>query len=121
MNCYARPSKAVLRRPVESGQYTSVDSGKRYKEMGVRPSMGSVGDAYDNAMAESFFAGLECELIDWRSWTSFDEARIAVFTWIEDWGTTRAAGTAASARNPPSTSKRNCTTKPPPPCPAPLS
>ena len=40
--------------------------GKRCKEMGVRPSMGTVGDAYDNAMAESFFATLECELIDRR-------------------------------------------------------
>ena len=51
----------------------------------VRPSMGSVGDAYDNAMAESFFASLECELIDRRSWKSFAEARMAVFTWIEGW------------------------------------
>ena len=85
MNCYARLSEAMLRRPVESGQYTSVDFGKRCKEMGVRPSMGSVGDAYDNAMAESFFASLKCELIDRRSWKSFAEARMAVFTWIEGW------------------------------------
>ena len=59
-----------------------MDFGKRCKEMGVRPSMGSVGDAYDNAMAESFFASLKCELIDRRSWKSFAEARMAVFTWI---------------------------------------
>ena len=39
-------------------QYTSVAFGKRCQDMGVRPSMGSVGDAYDNAMAESFFASL---------------------------------------------------------------
>lgn len=48
--------------------YTSVAFGKRCREMGVRPSMGSVGDAYVNSMAESFFASLECELIDRRSW-----------------------------------------------------
>ena len=48
-------------------------------------SMGSVGDAYDNAMAESFFASLECELIDRRSWKTFAEARMAIFTWIEGW------------------------------------
>ena len=53
--------------------------------MGVRPSMGSVGDAYDNAMAESFFASLECELIDRRSWKNKTEARLAIFTWIESW------------------------------------
>ncbi|PTQ63739.1 integrase-like protein [Nitrosomonas oligotropha] len=53
--------------------------------MGVRPSMGSVGDAYDNAMAESFFASLECELINRRSWKNKTEARLAIFTWIESW------------------------------------
>ena len=53
--------------------------------MGVRPSMGTVGDAYDNAMAESFFATLECELIDRRSWQTKTEARMALFTYIEGW------------------------------------
>ena len=53
--------------------------------MGVRPSMGTVGDAYDNAMAESFFATLECELIDRRSWKTHTEARLAIFTWVEAW------------------------------------
>ncbi|MCE7915911.1 MAG: hypothetical protein DYH15_14920 [Nitrosomonas sp. PRO4] len=53
--------------------------------MGVRPSMGSVGDAYDNAMAESFFASLECELIDRSSGKNKTEARLAIFTWIESW------------------------------------
>ena len=48
-------SEFWLRRPFESTQYTSVAFGKRFGEAGVRPSMGSVGDAYDNAMAESFF------------------------------------------------------------------
>ena len=52
-----------LRRSFESAQYTSVAFGNRCKEAGVRPSTGSVGDAYDNAMCESFFATLECELI----------------------------------------------------------
>jgi hypothetical protein len=48
-------------------------------------SMGAVGDAYDNAMAESFFATLECELIDRRVWRTHTEARLAIFTWIEGW------------------------------------
>ena len=47
--------------------------------------MGSVGDAHGNAMAESFFASLECELIARRSWKTRSEARLAVFTWIESW------------------------------------
>jgi hypothetical protein len=55
------------------------------QDMGVRPSMGTVGDAYDNAMAESFFASLECELIARRVWKTKTEARLAVSTWIEGW------------------------------------
>lgn len=45
--------------------------------------MGSVGDAYDNAMCESFFATLECELLDRRRFASQAQARLAVFTFIE--------------------------------------
>jgi putative transposase len=73
----------VLRRPVESTQYTSIAFGKRCKEAGVRPSMGSVGDACDNAMCESFFATLECELLDRRRFASQAEARTACFSFIE--------------------------------------
>ena len=47
--------------------------------------MGTVGNAYDNAMANSFFASLECELIARRIWKTKTEARLAVFTWIESW------------------------------------
>jgi putative transposase len=60
----------VLRQSVEFTQYTSLAFGKRCQEAGVRPSMGSVGDAYDNAMCESFFATLECELLDRRRFAS---------------------------------------------------
>jgi putative transposase len=53
--------------------------------MQVRPSMGTVGDAYDNAMAESFFASLEGELIERSTFQSKAQDRMAVFTWIEGW------------------------------------
>ena len=75
----------MLRQPIEFTQYTSIAFGNRCKEMGVLPSMGAVGDAYDNAMAESFFASLECELIARRTWKTKTEARLAIFTWIETW------------------------------------
>jgi transposase InsO family protein len=78
-----QPTNTALRRPLESAQYTSVALGARCKEAGVRPSTGSVGDAYDNAMCESFFATLECELIDRRRFRTHSEARIAVFQFIE--------------------------------------
>ena len=50
----------VIHHSDQGSQYTSVAFGRRCGEAGVRPSMGSVGDAYDNAMAESFFSTLEC-------------------------------------------------------------
>ena len=53
--------------------------------MGVVPSMGSVGDCYDNAMAESFFATLECELLERRKFPTQAEARMAIFEYIEGW------------------------------------
>ena len=77
-----RPS-GVIHHSDQGSQYTSIAFGKRCREAGVRPSMGSVGDAYDNAMAESFFATLECELLDRRTFKTQAEARIAVFEFIE--------------------------------------
>lgn len=66
-------------------QYTSLAFGKRCGEMGVKPSIGSVGDAYDNAMAESFFATLECELLNRTRFKTQVEARHAIFRFIEGW------------------------------------
>jgi putative transposase len=80
-----RKPHAVIHHSDQGSQYTSIAFGNRCREMGVQPSMGSVGDAYDNAMAESFFASLECELIDRRSFKSKTEARLALFAWIEGW------------------------------------
>ena len=74
-----------LRRPVDLGQYTSITFGLRCREAGVRPSMEHVGDAYDNALCESFFATLECELLDRRRFPTQADARIAVFDFIEGW------------------------------------
>ena len=51
----------------------------------MRPSMGSVGDCYDNALCESFFATLECELIDRRCFPTQAVARREIFDYIESW------------------------------------
>jgi putative transposase len=87
-------------RPVEFGQYTSIAFGKRCREMGVKPSMGSVGDAYDNAMAEGVLASLECELIERRSCKTKGEARMALFTWIEAWYNPRRRHSAPGRISP---------------------
>jgi putative transposase len=73
----------VVHHSGQGSQYTSVAFGLRCKEAGVRPSTGSVGGAYDNAMAEAIFATLECELLGRRSLRSQAEARMAAFTFIE--------------------------------------
>jgi putative transposase len=67
MALMTRKPQSVIHHSDQGSQYTSIAFGNRCKEMGVRPSMGTVGDAYDNAMAESFFASLECELIARRT------------------------------------------------------
>jgi putative transposase len=80
-----RRPKDVIHHSDQGTQYTSVAFGKRCGEAGVRPSMGSVGDAYDNAMAESFFSTLEAELLSRRRFASQAEARMACFSFIEGW------------------------------------
>jgi putative transposase len=80
-----RQPESVIHHSDQGCQYTSTAFGKRCEQLGVRPSMGSVGDAYDNAMAESFFATLECELLDRTRFQTQAEARMAVFEWIEGW------------------------------------
>lgn len=85
MALWQRQPQEVIHHSDRGCQYTSYAFGKRCQEMGVMPSMGSVGDAYDNAMAESFFATLERELLNRRRFKTQTEARLAVFEWIECW------------------------------------
>jgi putative transposase len=80
-----RRPRDVIHHSDQGTQYTSIAFGLRCREAGVRPSMGSVGDAYDNALCESFFATLECELLDRRPMRTQAEARMAVFDFIEGW------------------------------------
>jgi putative transposase len=78
-----RRPRDVIHHSDQGSQYTSLAFGKRCQEAGVRPSMGSVGDAYDNAMAESFFSSLEAELLARRRFASQSEAKMACFSYIE--------------------------------------
>jgi putative transposase len=83
-----RPT-AVIHHSDQGCQYTAIGFGARCREAGVRPSMGSVGDCYDNALCESFFATLECELLARQSWPDTTAARAAIFDFIEGWYNTR--------------------------------
>lgn len=80
-----RRAKGVVHHSDHGTQYTSIAFGLRCQEANVRPSMGSVGDAYDNAMCESFFATLERELLARRSFETKAQARMAIFEFIEGW------------------------------------
>ena len=80
-----RRPDGVIHHSDKGCQYTSYAFGKRCQEMGVMPSTGSVGDAYDNAMAESFFATLEREVLNRRRFKTQAEARMAIFEWLEGW------------------------------------
>ena len=78
-----RPGADLVHHSDHGTQYTSLAFGRRLRESGIAASMGSVGDCYDNALAESFFATLETELIDRSDWASPAEAMAAVFEFIE--------------------------------------
>lgn len=80
-----RSPHEVIHHSDHGVEYTAIAFGARCQRLGVQPSMGSVGDCFDNAMAESFFASLECELLDRNHFLTRDEARAAVFAWIEGW------------------------------------
>ena len=72
-----------MRGPVESGQYVSLTFGQQARAAGIAQSMGSRGDCFDNAVAESFFATLKKELIHGRAWPTKAELRSEVFEYIE--------------------------------------
>jgi len=78
-----RQPRSVIHHSDRGAQYTSIAFGERCRLAGVRPSMGSVGDCFDNAMCESFFASLESELLDRKRFASPAEARAEVFSYIE--------------------------------------
>ena len=85
MAAQQRDPEKTVHHSDQGSQYTAVGFGQRCKDAGVRPSMGSVGDCYDNAMCESFFATLECELIERKSYATRPEARLSVFDFVEGW------------------------------------
>ena len=75
----------VIHHTDHGSQYTSLAFGLRCKEAGILLSMGSVGDCYDNALCESFFASLECELIDRTIFKNHMDAEMQIFDFIEGW------------------------------------
>ena len=84
-NCYAHTKEDVLRRPLESGQYLSFRYTDRLADAGIDPSVGSVGDSYDNALAESVIGLYKTEVIRRRGpWRHLEAVEFATLDWV-DW------------------------------------
>ena len=102
-----RMPKDVIHHSDQGSQYTSFAFGRRCTLMGVRPSMGSVGDAYDNAMCESFFGTLEAELLDRYTFRTPVAARSAVFRYIEGWYNPKRRHSALGYQSPANFEAKN--------------
>ena len=80
-----QPTKIVLRRPLESAQYVSIKYTERLAEAGIEPSVGSVGDSYDNALAETINGLYKAEVVHRRGpWRTFEAVEFATLEWV-DW------------------------------------
>ena len=78
-----QPEEGVIHHSDHGSQYTSLSFGQRLEQAGVWGSMGRVGDALDNAVAESFFASLQTELLNRYAWPTRQRLRSAIFEFIE--------------------------------------
>ena len=95
-----KPAPGLVHHSDRGVQYTSLSFGKRLKEEGLVPSMGRVGSAYDNALAQSFVATLKTELLYRSSWPTRQVARTAIFEYIEGFYNTRRRHSALGHLSP---------------------
>jgi putative transposase len=95
-----RPPRGVIFHSDRGSQYTSRDFAALARANGVTLSLGATGCAYDNAVAESFFATIKRELITTRAWRSVTELRRADFNYIEGWYNTRRLHSSLSYLSP---------------------
>ena len=80
----AAPFFRVLRPPLESAQYVSIKYTERLAEAGLEPSVGSVGDSYDNALAETINGLYKAEVIHRRGpWRSMEAVEYATLEWVD--------------------------------------
>ncbi len=87
-------------RPVESAQYTALSFSERLREVGIQPSMGRIGTALDNAMAESFVSTLKAELVSRLEFPTRQAARTAIFEYLETFYNTRRLHSSLGYRSP---------------------
>lgn len=101
-----RPVRGVIHHSDQGSQYTSLAFGRRLREAGMLASMGNRGDCFDNAMAESFFATLECELLAQQRFPTRNAARLALFDYIEGFYNTHRRHSALDYLSPAAFERR---------------
>jgi len=99
-NAYDLLKHHVLRGPVEPGQFTSWAFSQKIKDVGIAPSMGALGGAYDNAMVESFWGRLQVELLNRKTWKTRIELATAIHDYIELFHNTRRRHSALGMLSP---------------------
>ena len=104
-----RPGAGLIHHSDRGAQYTSVEFGSKLQEWSVSPSMGSVGSAYDNAMAESFVATLKKELVNQAVWRTSACAKTAIFEYIECYYNVRRRHSALEYLSPAEYERRDVT------------
>ena len=95
-----RPTKTVLRRPLESAQYASVDYQQLLKAWNLTVSMSRVANCWDNAMMESFFGTFKTELIHHEQFATRGQATSRIIAWIEGWYNRRRRHSAIGYKSP---------------------
>jgi putative transposase len=107
-----RPQAGVIHHSDKGSQYTSIAFGQRCAQAGVRPSTGRTGSCFDNAITESFFASLECELIDRCVFRTRSQAERAVFGYIEGFYNPRRRHSANGQLSPSEYERRHALKNP---------
>ena len=105
------PAPGLVFHSDQGAQYTSIEVATTAEQAGIIRSMGSVGDCYDNALAESLFATLETEYLTRNPFRTKHEAMQAVFTWIEGWYNTRRRHSSLGNQSPANYERNNWPTK----------
>jgi len=106
------PASGLIHHSDHGCQYTAEAFADRCRALGIQCSMGTVGDCYDNALAESFFATLECELLHHQTFRTHDEARSAVFDFIESFYNRQRRHSALGYLSPQEYERRRVPTTP---------
>lgn len=108
MRCWQRSRPAVAGGTCRPGSFHT-DHGRQYtagefraacRTLGITQSVGTVGDSYDNAMAESLFAGFKREVIDGEHFATRANARQEIFTWLNRYNQTGSTARSVTASRP---------------------